>query len=74
MKMTALYDFIDNLMGDYMFEYKGKSGSICPFSRTNIAVCYDGESVECTSVSEAMDVKIFNGYSAREVCDEFVDL
>lgn len=74
MTKQQLYDYIDNLTGDYEFEYEGKHGVICPFARDNIAMYYDGNSAECKSVQESMSVKIFNGHSANEVCDRFVDL
>ena len=46
--MTApeLRAWIDSLTQDIDFAYRGKSGSICPFHREDIALCYDGYAVD----------------------------
>ena len=45
--MTApeLRAWIDSLTQDIDFAYHGKFGSICPFHREDIALCYDGYAV-----------------------------
>ena len=54
--MTApeLRAWIDSLTQDIDFAYHGKFGSICPFHREDIALCYDGYAVDAHSVDEAM--------------------
>ena len=54
--MTApeLRAWIDSLTQDIDFAYRGKFGSICPFHREDIALCYDGYAVDAHSVDEAM--------------------
>ena len=50
--MTApeLRAWIDSLTQDIDFAYRGKFGSICPFHREDIALCYDGYAVDAHSV------------------------
>ena len=54
--MTApeLRAWIDSLTQVIDFAYRGKIGSICPFHREDIALCYDGYAVDAHSVDEAM--------------------
>lgn len=40
MKSEDLRDWIDSLTQDITFEYLGVNGSICPFSRSDISLCY----------------------------------
>ena len=49
--MTApeLRAWIDSLTQDIDFAYRGKFGSICPFHREDIALCYDGYAVDAHS-------------------------
>lgn len=55
---------------DIEFEYKGKHGSISPFSEKNIVVCYDGEVANCKNIKEVMEVKIFKGKSLKEIAQQ----
>ena len=54
MTVAELRAWIDSLTQDIGFAYCGKFGSICPFHRENIALCYDGYAVDAHSVDEAM--------------------
>ncbi len=42
MTATELRAWIDSLTQDIDFSYRGRYGSICPFHREDIALCYDG--------------------------------
>ena len=43
MKPDKLFELIDSLAGDIDFEYNGKHGAVCPFSRNDITVSYGNE-------------------------------
>lgn len=70
--MTApeLRVWIDSLTQDIDFAYRGKFGSICPFYREDIALCYDGYAVDAHSVDEAMALPFICGHSLTELCEE----
>lgn len=70
--MTAsdLRDWIDSLTQDIDFSYNGKSGSICPISRTSISLCYDGDVVEVQSVEAAMSFPFINEKSLNDLCSK----
>ena len=70
--MTApeLRAWIDSLTQDIDFAYHGKFGSICPFHREDIALCYDGYAVDAHSVDEAMALPFICGHSLAELCEE----
>lgn len=70
MKANELKEWIDSMIYDISFQYKGKVGSICPFSRENIALCYDGYAVDATSVDEAMQIPFIEGHSLTELCEK----
>ena len=61
---------IDSLTQDIDFAYRGKSGSICPFHREDIALCYDGYAVDAHSVDEVMTLPFICGRSLDELCEE----
>lgn len=69
MKASDLRDWIDSLTQDIDFSYNGKSGSICPISRTNISLCYDGAAVDVQSVNAAMSTPFIDGKSLNDLCD-----
>ena len=70
MKANDLEALIDSLTQDIDFEYRGKQGSICPFSRTDISLAYDGEELTVDSVEAAMTAPFIEGRSLTEVCEE----
>lgn len=70
MKAQNLRDWIDSLTDDIEFRYKGLWGSICPFNRQNISLCYNNEEVTVYSVDEAMSTPFIEGRSLLEVCEE----
>ena len=70
MQASELKDWIDSLTQDIDFEYHGVSGSICPFSRRNISLCYDGQEVTVDSVDAAMAEPFIEGHSLTEICEE----
>lgn len=69
MKASDLRDWIDSLTQDIDFSYNRKSGSICPISRTNISLCYDGAAVDVQSVDAAMNTPFIDGKSLNDLCD-----
>ena len=70
MSAVQLRDWIDSLAQDIDFIYQGIGGSICPFSRDDISLCYDGEEVTVASVDEAMAIPFIKGKSLAEICEE----
>ena len=72
MNAADLSAFIDSLTQDIDFEYHGRPGSICPFSRTDISLFYDGQEVTVHSVSAAMEEPFVEGRSLAEICGELV--
>ena len=70
MKCEDLRNLIDGLTQDIDFEYRGEYGSICPFSRTDISLCFRGHAVSVTSVDAAMAEKFIDGKSLSEVISE----
>lgn len=72
MKAYDLKAWIDSLTQDIDFEYHGKMGSICPFSRTDISLAYDGQEVTVNSVDAAMSEPFIAGHSLAELCEELI--
>ena len=72
MKASELKAWIDSLTQDIDFEYRGIPGSICPFSRSNISLCYNGEEVTVDSVDAAMETPFISGHALAEVCEELI--
>ena len=48
MSVKALRALIDSLTQDIDFSYHGVTGSICPFSRQDIALCYEAAALQHT--------------------------
>ena len=55
MKAKELYNIIDSLISDIDFEYAGKRGAICPFSRTDISLSYGDDMHDHTSIADVMN-------------------
>ena len=72
MKTEKLYKLIDSLAGDIDFTYKGKHGSICPFSRTDIALAYDSNVHSHTSISDVLNDKMFDGKCLNEISERII--
>lgn len=70
MTETELRKLIDSLSRDIDFNYNGKNGSINPFSRGDISLCYDGMEKPVTSVEEALTTPFIDGYSLRQICQK----
>ena len=70
MNAKDLRAWIDDLTHDIDFAYQGKFGSICPFSREDIALCYDGYAVDAHSVDDAMNIPFICGKSLSQICDQ----
>ena len=70
MKASDLRKWIDSLTQDIDFSYNGKNGSICPISRTNISLCYDGNTVDVQSVDAFMSTPFIDGKSLNDLCDK----
>lgn len=63
---------INALADDIEFEYKGKHGAICPFSRDDIIVAYGEVEIRVSSVEQALNEKIFEGLCLNEISDEIL--
>lgn len=72
MNANDLKAWIDSLTQDIDFEYRGKVGSICPFSRTDISLSYDDQEVTVSSVDAAMSEPFIEGHSLAELCEELI--
>lgn len=72
MKAIELKAVIASLAQDIDFEYRGKRGSICPFSHSDISLSYDGKEITIESVDAAMSVPFVDGKSLTEVCEELI--
>ncbi len=72
MKAKELYNIIDSLTSDIDFEYAGKHGAICPFSRTDISLSYGDDMHDHTSVAGVMNDKMFNGKCLNEISEQIV--
>lgn len=70
MKPEKLVEYIDSLAGDIDFEYNGKHGAVCPFSRTNIALSYGDKAHEHTSIADVMNDKMFDGKCLNEIAEQ----
>ena len=70
MKAGDLRAWIDSLTQDIDFEYHGRTGSICPFSRSDISLAFDGCEVTVDSVDAAMAEPFVDGHSLSELCEE----
>lgn len=72
MNAEQLREWIDSLSQDIDFVYDGVVGSICPFSRNNISLCYGLYEITVESVDEAMSTPFIRGKSLNDVCGELV--
>ena len=70
MKAKDLRAWIDSLTQDIDFSYHGVTGSICPFSRQDIALCYGDVTADATSVDEAMSIPFIDGHSLNEIAEQ----
>ena len=70
MNSEKLCKLIESLAGDIDFEYNGNHGSVCPFNSTDIALSYGEEAHNHTSVSDAMNDKIFDGKCLNEIAEQ----
>lgn len=70
MKPNKLAEMIDSLTSDIDFEYNGKHGAVCPFSRTDIALSYGEEAHSHTSVEDVMNDKMFDGKCLKEISEQ----
>lgn len=73
MKPDILAEMIASLAGDIDFEYNGKHGAVCPFSRTDIALSYGDESHNHISVEDTMNDRMFDGKCLNEIAER-IDL
>lgn len=70
MKMEDLRNWIDSLTQDIVFEYLGTYGSICPFSHSDISLCYGEKEQSFTSIDSLMYAPFFKGKSLAEICNK----
>lgn len=72
MDAKELRHSIANLLLDIEFQYKGKWGAICPFSRGNIAVKYGDLEKTFDSVDALMTEPFIDGKPLAEICENFI--
>ena len=72
MKPNEMKSYIESLMGDIEFQYKGIWGSICPFSRDNISVSYGEQERAFDSADAVMNEPFIDGKPIKEICEEFI--
>lgn len=70
MNAQYLREWINSLTDDIVFCYKGVVGSICPFSRNDISLCYGDHEISVKSIDEAMTTPFVNGRSISDICDD----
>ena len=70
MNKEDLRNWIDSLSQDIDFAYHGIAGCICPFSRTDISLCYGDKEQTFDSIDAVMNTPFFDGKSLAEVCHE----
>lgn len=70
MKKEELRADIGEMLLDVEFSYKGIDGSICPFSRENIAVKYGETERVLHSVDDLMREPFIDGKSLDEICEK----
>ena len=70
MNAQDMRSLIDGLTQDIDFEYRGKRGAICPFSRADISLCYDGTEISVDSIDKAMNTPFVLGQTLADVCTE----
>ena len=68
MNETDLRNWIDSLTQDITFEYAGVSGSICPFTRTNISVSFGDEEQTFHSIDDVLEKPFITGKPLKEIC------
>lgn len=68
MNEKELRQWIDSLTQDIDFVYLGMSGSICPFSRSNISVSYGDDERTFHSIDEVMETPFITGKSLKDIC------
>lgn len=72
MNADDLRAWIDSLTQDIDFVYQGVSGSICPFSRTNISVSYGDDEHTFGSVDDTMNQPFILGKPLKDICENFL--
>ena len=70
MNAQDMRSLIDGLTQDIDFEYRGKHGVICPFSRADISLCYDGMEISADSVDKAMNTPFVLDQTLADMCTE----
>lgn len=70
MNVRDLRNLIESLTDDIEFQYQGKWGSICPFNRQNISLCFDDKEITVHSVDDAMKEPFIEGHSLEELGTE----
>jgi len=67
MNAQDLQALIDSLARDIEFTYAGKVGAICPYSRQDIAVTFDGQSRRYQSSDALMRDPIYLGAALADI-------
>lgn len=70
MNDQSLRDWIDSLTADIEFKYNGVWGSICPFNRSNISLCYGDYEITVHSIDEAMNTPFIDGKTLSQISEQ----
>lgn len=70
MNPDELREWISEMSQDIDFEYLGVYGVICPFSSTDISICYDKKDQTFNSIDAVMNTPFFDGKSLADICQE----
>ena len=70
MNAKDLKKWIDGLTQDITFEYAGVSGTICPFTRTNISVSFGDKEQTFRSIDDVMEEPFIFDKPLKEICEE----
>lgn len=71
MSPSDLQNWIGCLTDDIEFTYQGISGSICPFSLTDISVSYGDDERTFDSIESAMNTPFICGKPLSLICQDF---
>jgi hypothetical protein len=70
--MTAeeLKKTIDSLASHILFDYKGVSGGVDPFTHKSYDIWYGDDDRHLTSIDEVMNCPLFGGKSLNEIAED----
>ena len=70
MKLEELRAWVAEIAQDITFFYHDKCGSICPFRKDDISLCFNEEEVTVQSVDAVFTTPFIEGKTLSELCEE----